>query len=158
MSRREIRKLIDDQKITPILNETAMVKYFTYSGDSWIGYDDADTFAMRQAFANDRCLGGIMVWSIDFDAETGGRGVDDSPSTSGNENLVWVDLLIWKDPNPSKQCFFPYTLVLPPFPATSTTTIDSPSVTITSVDTERQTTSTKGTITFPPLAVSENTL
>jgi chitinase len=155
MSNREIRKLIETEKITPILNETAMVKYFTYAGDNWIGYDDADTFVMKQRFANDRCLGGIMIWSIDFDAETGGRGVDDSPSTSDDENLVWVDPEVWKDPNPSIQCFFPCTLVLPPYPASTTTTIDYPRVTVTSVDTEKQTTSTKGTITFPPITVTD---
>jgi chitinase len=49
MSNREIRQLIKDENITPILNETAMVKYFTYAGDSWIGYDDDETYAMKQA-------------------------------------------------------------------------------------------------------------
>jgi chitinase len=155
MSNREIRKLIESENITPILNETAMVKYSTYAGDSCIGYDDADTFAMKQAFANDRCLGGVMIWSIDFDAETGGRGVDDTSSTADDENLVWIDPEVWKDPNPSIQCFFPCTLVLPPFPATSTTTIHYPRVTVTSVDTARPTTSTKGTIAFTPITVTD---
>ena len=49
MSNREIRQLIEDKNISPILNETAMVKYFTYGGDSWIGYDDEETYAMKQA-------------------------------------------------------------------------------------------------------------
>jgi len=49
MSNREIRELIKDENITPILNETAMVKYFTYGEDSWIGYDDDETYAMKQA-------------------------------------------------------------------------------------------------------------
>lgn len=49
MSNREIRQLIEDKNISPILNETAMVKYFTYDGDSWIGYDDEETYAMKQA-------------------------------------------------------------------------------------------------------------
>jgi hypothetical protein len=34
ISNREIRQLIKDDNITPILNKTAMVKYFTYAGDS----------------------------------------------------------------------------------------------------------------------------
>lgn len=33
-----------------------MVKYFKYKGDSWVGYDDAETYAMKEAFANDKCL------------------------------------------------------------------------------------------------------
>jgi chitinase len=61
MSSREIRQLIKAEGITPVLNETAMVKYFTYAKDSWIAYDDEETYAMKEAFANNRCLGGIMI-------------------------------------------------------------------------------------------------
>ncbi|KAH7091907.1 hypothetical protein FB567DRAFT_557562 [Paraphoma chrysanthemicola] len=56
LSNREIRQMIKDDGITPYLNSTAMVKYFKYAGDSWVGYDDADTFAMKEAYANNRCL------------------------------------------------------------------------------------------------------
>jgi chitinase len=72
LSNKEIRSILASGEITPYLNETAMVKYFTYSGDSWVGYDDKETYAMKEAFANDRCIGGIIIWSVDFDAETGG--------------------------------------------------------------------------------------
>jgi chitinase len=71
LSNREIKRIIKDEGIQPYLNETAMVKYFTYKGNSWVGYDDADTYALKEAYANGRCLGGIMIWSIDFDDETG---------------------------------------------------------------------------------------
>ncbi|KAF1814690.1 hypothetical protein P152DRAFT_512062 [Eremomyces bilateralis CBS 781.70] len=49
LSNREIQSILSASQgsITPTLNETAMVKYFTYDGDSW---------------------------SIDFDPETGGGG------------------------------------------------------------------------------------
>jgi hypothetical protein len=149
MSNREIRKVIQEQNITPYLNSTAMVKYFTYSGNSWIGYNDEETFALKRAFANDRCLGGIMIWSIDFDAEVGGDGGGDDGIVSTGKDLVWIDPEIWKDPNPKVSCFFPYTLVLPPFPAETTATIDYPRVTVVSSGT------TKGTFTFPPITVTE---
>ncbi|KAK1566167.1 glycoside hydrolase superfamily [Colletotrichum navitas] len=74
LSNKEIQRIIKDQGITPYFNETAMVKYFTYSGNSWVGYDDDETFAMKRAFADEHCLGGTMIWSIDFDARTGGGG------------------------------------------------------------------------------------
>ncbi|KAF3931084.1 hypothetical protein ABW20_dc0106593 [Dactylellina cionopaga] len=35
--------------------------------DQWMGYDDDETFAMKLGVANDLCMGGSMVWSIDFD-------------------------------------------------------------------------------------------
>jgi hypothetical protein len=57
LSNREIRQILkDDNSIKPYFNITAMVKYFKYAGDSWVGYDDAETFAMKEGYANDRCL------------------------------------------------------------------------------------------------------
>ena len=293
LSNREIKRIIKDQKITPYLNTTAMVKYFTYQGNSWVGYDDLETYAMKEAFANQHCLGGIMIWSIDFDDETGiglgdsnnykspqsatiipmahttvprgqtftlgsgaatdiprlpnggnqntpqGPGADkceqcsffrlitstccgtggsvgnpvlipagvptpmDIPlpagftppqsfkDTNGNtipanqvlpketiipkgtvftqpfvigpggslregegddqssnsSNLVWLSPEIWNQPNPQVQCFFPCTLVLPPY-TSFTTTIDYPRITVTESGT------VKTTLTFPPLTVS----
>jgi hypothetical protein len=109
MSNREIRQIIEDENIRPILDATAMGKYFKYGGDSWIGYDDEETYALEQASANERCLGGTMIWSIDFDAETGGVGED---TTDG---LGWIDPKLWEQPTPTVQCFFPCTMVLPRF-------------------------------------------
>jgi chitinase len=75
LSNREIQRMIKEKGYKPYFNKTAMVKYFTYDRDSWIGYDDTETFEMKQAFANSRCLGGLMYWSVDFDANYGGKGL-----------------------------------------------------------------------------------
>lgn len=72
LSLSEIRRLVDEEGAKPYLNSTAMVKYFTYAGSSWVGYDDSETLEMKRAFAEENCLGGTMIWSIDFDPETGG--------------------------------------------------------------------------------------
>lgn len=56
LSNREIRRIIKDEGITPYFNTTAMVKYFKYAGDSWVGYDDAETYALKEEYANNRCL------------------------------------------------------------------------------------------------------
>ena len=39
--------------------------------DQWIGYDDAETVAMKKKWASGYCFGGTMVWSVDFDSGTG---------------------------------------------------------------------------------------
>ncbi|EMD91550.1 glycoside hydrolase family 18 protein [Bipolaris maydis ATCC 48331] len=46
LSNREIKRIIKEKRV---------------------GYDDAGTYAMKEAFANPYCLGGIITWSIDFD-------------------------------------------------------------------------------------------
>ena len=58
-----------------------MVKQITWDGDQWIGYDDAETFALKTNYANSKCLGGTMIWSIDFDS---GIGRYDSMIISNN--------------------------------------------------------------------------
>ncbi|KAF2742345.1 glycoside hydrolase family 18 protein [Sporormia fimetaria CBS 119925] len=71
LSNREIQSIIKNEGLTPYLNETAMVKYVTYAGNSWVGYDDEETLAMKESFANSLCLGGLMIWSLTLQATAG---------------------------------------------------------------------------------------
>lgn len=65
MSLSEIEAAIEERNLKPeLLTEIAM-KQIAWS-DQWIGYDDAETLAMKRAFADKRCFGGTMIWSIDF--------------------------------------------------------------------------------------------
>jgi chitinase len=143
LSNREIQSMIKKEGITPYFNQTAMVKYFTYAGDSWVGYDDQETLALKESFANSLCLGGLMIWSIDYDAQAGAQ----LPSDTGNDkDLVWVSPEIWKQPNPQVYCQFPCTVVLPPFQGVTASTA-YPLVTVTS---SGYTT----TVTRPPMTIS----
>lgn len=42
-----------------------MVKQTTYGANQLILYDDADTYKLKTDYANSKCLGGTMLWSID---------------------------------------------------------------------------------------------
>jgi chitinase len=48
----EIQQIIRKDGLTPNFNQTAMVKYLTYGGDNWVGYDDRETLAHKESFAN----------------------------------------------------------------------------------------------------------
>ena len=37
------------------------------SRNQWVSYDDETTFAIKLNYANERCLGGTMIWSVDQD-------------------------------------------------------------------------------------------
>jgi hypothetical protein len=72
-----------------------MYKYMTHYGDGLnvVAYDDAETYKMKMEYANDRCLGGTMVWSVDFDAESGGDysakgGNNATPNRPDTDNPV----------------------------------------------------------------------
>ncbi len=72
MSLVEIQQLIERKGLPPKDLPDSMMKQITWD-DQWIGYDDEDTFAAKKAWADAKCFGGTMVWSIDF-AAVGSRG------------------------------------------------------------------------------------
>lgn len=65
MSLAEIEDLIKTKSLTPELLSDPMMKQITWQ-DQWIGYDDKETFALKQDFAAKLCFGGLMFWSVDF--------------------------------------------------------------------------------------------
>ena len=78
----------------------------TWGGDQWVSYDDLPTFKMKIDYANEVCLGGVMVWAVDQDdsqatmtnqlAEALGLPADSKPVVPSNrtgpfydEDVVW---------------------------------------------------------------------
>ncbi|XP_018570659.1 acidic mammalian chitinase-like [Anoplophora glabripennis] len=49
------------------------------SGDQWVGYDDEKSIALKVEYANEKELGGIMVWSFDNDDFRGICGSETYP-------------------------------------------------------------------------------
>ena len=67
MSNLEIRRLVKEKHLTPNFVKEAMVKTLNWD-DQWLGYDDEETIKLKTEFANSRCLGGTMIWAIDYDS------------------------------------------------------------------------------------------
>jgi chitinase len=67
VSLNDIRNIISQKGLTPVLDQTQMVKQITYD-NQWIGYDDADTVALKKQWANNYCFGGTMIWTLDLGA------------------------------------------------------------------------------------------
>jgi hypothetical protein len=44
--------------------------YSVIDGNQWIGYDDENTLVTKMRFAQEQCLGGIMVWAMDYDVKS----------------------------------------------------------------------------------------
>ncbi|KAI4262989.1 MAG: hypothetical protein L6R42_001847 [Xanthoria sp. 1 TBL-2021] len=144
MSNREIEEIIRTKGLYPEYLREPMIKQISWD-DQWIGYDDDETIRDKIALANDRCMGGTMIWSIDFDSGAGSGDVPDGGAstgggdtggdTSGNgtgtgSGLVLVDSSIWTGSNnPQVQCVPPCVLVLPPIPLPQVSTISFPAVT-----------------------------
>ncbi|KAK8048785.1 chitinase [Apiospora phragmitis] len=69
LSAAEIVKIIDGGAAVAF-DEAAAVKIVTWDGDQWVSWDDAETLKIKLDYANQRCLGGTMVWAIDLDDGT----------------------------------------------------------------------------------------
>ncbi|KAK2597436.1 hypothetical protein QQS21_005984 [Conoideocrella luteorostrata] len=67
LSYREIMEIIDHNKIKPVHDKEAGVKYITYGTDQWVSFDDKDTFKQKKDLASKLGLGGYLIWAIDQD-------------------------------------------------------------------------------------------
>jgi chitinase len=52
LSLAEIRVIVADNSLTPVLDPVAGVKYIWFDTDQWVSYDDEETFAIKTAYAN----------------------------------------------------------------------------------------------------------
>ncbi|KAL2134442.1 hypothetical protein VTI74DRAFT_154 [Chaetomium olivicolor] len=145
MSLLEIQQLIKRRGLTPQYLPDSMMKQITWD-DQWIGYDDDETFAAKKAWADSRCFGGSMVWSIDFQV----------PGSGGSEGdkygeVVYVGTEVYQ--RPTAQCPAPCIMVFPPstlekptaitlVPYTATLEVGSTTTTVVAVPTPRTTTVT----------------
>lgn len=69
LSAAEITQIIADGA-TMTLDEAAAVQIVTWDTDQWVSWDNTETLQMKVDFANQRCLGGVMVWAVDLDDGT----------------------------------------------------------------------------------------
>ncbi|ORY13819.1 hypothetical protein BCR34DRAFT_662986 [Clohesyomyces aquaticus] len=63
----EITRIIAKGGVTKGFDKTAAVKWISWNSDQWVSYDDGETIQLKLSNANNRCLGGKMVWAVDQD-------------------------------------------------------------------------------------------
>ena len=68
LSYTEIERVVSAGGEKVSMDRASAVEEVVWDGDQWASYDDADTFAMKVDYANQRCLGGTMVWAVSLDA------------------------------------------------------------------------------------------
>ncbi|OJJ36372.1 hypothetical protein ASPWEDRAFT_108842 [Aspergillus wentii DTO 134E9] len=67
LSYKEIQEIITDSENVPVWEEEAGVMYLTWDENQWVSFDTNQTFKQKVDYANDHCLGGVMIWSNDQD-------------------------------------------------------------------------------------------
>jgi hypothetical protein len=61
--RRQIRGL---GYVGYITRRARFADVLTFRGQ-WVSYDDSESFAVKMNYANNHCIGGTMIWSMDQD-------------------------------------------------------------------------------------------
>ncbi|KAJ6477836.1 hypothetical protein C8R47DRAFT_1020145 [Mycena vitilis] len=58
-----------DAKAVIRTDDVAAVNYVVFGSEQnqWVSYDDVETFGLKMTYANDHCIGGTMIWSVDQD-------------------------------------------------------------------------------------------
>ncbi|KAJ5094625.1 CAZyme family GH18, partial [Penicillium angulare] len=68
LSYKEIMEIVKDVDVDgPYWEETAAVMYVTWDEDQWVSYDNNVTMKQKVDWANNHCLGGVMIWALDQD-------------------------------------------------------------------------------------------
>ncbi|KAM3071865.1 hypothetical protein ACMFMG_009720 [Clarireedia jacksonii] len=68
LSMREVQVLIQQKGLRPTMIQGQMVKQVVYGekGDQWMGFDDDETWGLKRSWADQLCIGGTAVWSLDL--------------------------------------------------------------------------------------------
>ncbi|AEO68677.1 glycoside hydrolase family 18 protein [Thermothielavioides terrestris NRRL 8126] len=91
LSAHEITQIIKGgAKVTR--DNAAAVEIVTWDKNQWVSWDSTETLAMKVKYANERCLGGVMVWAIDLDDGTLINSLADTgrPTYDYISNLPWM--------------------------------------------------------------------
>ncbi|KAJ5918124.1 hypothetical protein N7454_010499 [Penicillium verhagenii] len=66
LSYSEIMSLMEEEDAAVIWDENDAVNYMVWE-DQWVSFDTNVTFQQKVDYANEVCLGGLMIWSVDQD-------------------------------------------------------------------------------------------
>ncbi|RYP37882.1 hypothetical protein DL767_002754 [Monosporascus sp. MG133] len=97
----EIRDIID-AGADVVHDEKAGVKMVTWDSNQWVSYDDDDTLKAKMDYANELCLGGVMVWAASTDDHKG-TAIRALAKAAGRTDLS-VSVLAAKANNDPSQC------------------------------------------------------
>ena len=82
----EIQDVIANNNPVVTLDSAAAVKIVVWNNNQWVSYDDEETLALKVQYANNLCLGGMMVWAGSLDDANGDAAAALS-AANGRENL-----------------------------------------------------------------------
>ncbi|KAL4579312.1 hypothetical protein LXL04_015453 [Taraxacum kok-saghyz] len=59
----------NEENNSTVVFDNNMVSYYSYSGDSWVSYDDVRSIELKVRYAQNRSLGGYFFWALGQDLD-----------------------------------------------------------------------------------------
>ncbi|GAM87637.1 hypothetical protein ANO11243_056640 [Dothideomycetidae sp. 11243] len=100
-----------------------------YNNNQYISWLSPSTYNARSDWAHSQGLGGTSDWAIDLNASYD-LGSNQGSWGSGS-GIVYIDPIIFTEPNPTISCYPPCIFIFPPWVLPAPTTINIPPVTST---------------------------
>ncbi|KAF2996314.1 hypothetical protein E8E14_001197 [Neopestalotiopsis sp. 37M] len=107
LSYAEIQNIIADNDAVTTLDKDAAVMQAVWNDNQWVSYDNEDTFKLKVDYANDRCLGGFLVWASSLDDSSGSAasifggvtGVTEKRLAVGDTSISSLSSCVWGECN-----------------------------------------------------------
>ncbi|TVY56649.1 Chitotriosidase-1 [Lachnellula suecica] len=100
----EIQAIIAERHLTPKFIPEILQKVITFD-DQWIPYDDCDTIEGKLKYADEHCLGGSMIWSIDLANVVASRSLENLQLTDGSPEPPLMTISTDGTCGKGKSCF-----------------------------------------------------
>lgn len=153
----EIREIISrNPTAQKLFDKASYSNILVFNDTQWVAYMDEENKATRKALYPGLNFLGIADWAVDLQSENGGGSGSSSNSSSSTET-IYVNPDIWNAATPVVTAPPGASLIWPPMPLSTPTTITFPpwttSVTYSSLTTRTSTLSNGLTSTYPAYVV-----
>lgn len=146
----EIYEIIaNDDSANAMFDAASQSNILVYDTTQWVAYMNESTKATRSLYYKLLNMGGTTDWAVDLQEFRYGEG------SSRGTDLLYMSPEMWEGDTPEVTCNPPCTMVLPPFPLGTTTTVTWPPHTmgiLTRFD-NGQTSTKTSTVTLDPFTM-----
>ncbi|PYI35708.1 glycoside hydrolase, partial [Aspergillus indologenus CBS 114.80] len=146
ISNAELAGIAEEEEVYTYIDEDSNSNIMVWNDTQWAGYMDDDIKASRAELYEGYNFLGIADWAIDLLTSNGSTS-----ASEGSSCEVYIDPSIWDEDSPSVTAVPGCSLIWPPQPLSSTTTITLPpwttTLTYTTVVTETTSASSGGDLT-----------
>jgi chitinase len=151
ISNAELAGIAAEEEVYTYIDEVSNSNIMVWNETQWAAYMDDAVKASRAQLYGSLDFLGIADWAIDLQMANDTTG-NSSSATDASSSTIYIDPTVWVEASPSVTAADGVTLIWPPLPLTTTTTITFPGwpthITYTSTETKTLTLPNNSTVPY----------